>query len=331
MAEATSLALSGASWSRAGFESLAHAHSHAAGSSESDRRVALHSLDAAIEGLITAYVQRGPGAGDESTAAANARREKAWFKEKRDYVFDLAGRAGVEVRASPDDYHEVRSVRNRIQHSGEWIVPSAEQLSLAFTVARQTCLVLECLDQAAPHFPERPIPDSSVSRPGPEHENGAIRELTGRALAQVAWEVSRSIDPERDGLHVRVLADALRSHGVKPAGASSLYDALNRAHPLFDSFGGAVWVWKEPTRDVSIGLYGSTLADLIEAVLRTHDPHGHGMHAGVDMMPVLERWMVPVRGQDIPATIRSALAGDPRFEKVRSDRSDVRTLYRLRD
>lgn len=179
-----------------------------------------------------------------------------------------------------------------------------------------TCELLGCDAIAGPLLvePRRPSGDDGDTGgdlvPVPSHP------LVGRKLAEEAWPIAREIDPEQDGLHVRVLGDRLAQRGLMPDRAQALYDALNHAHDLFRARGKAVWTWMEPGAKAVDGLSSRALADVAVAVLLVHDPDRTGIHAGRQILPILDRWRVPVRGQDRAATLVAAINGDKRFERV---------------
>jgi hypothetical protein len=317
-------------WSRSGLDSLAHAAEHMRVAADADRRIALVSIDQGVEALITSYLRRGPGASDGSPAAEFARRPHANFWPKRDYVLELADRARIETPAG-DDFSLVRSIRNEIQHSGEWVIPTVADVGVAFAIARATLRALDCLEAAAAIVPKVRGSVASPVRQAPVPKQG--RQLTGRHLAEAAWNVSIEIDPSQDGVHVRVLGERLASLGLAWPAATSLRDAMNHAHDLFVAHGEAVWSWRDRAMDVGEGTFGRELADVVYTLLAQHDPHGNGMHAGRDILPLLNG-RVTVRGQDKPATIRRALDGDDRFETVANRQNKpgerLRTAYRLR-
>jgi hypothetical protein len=244
----------------------------------------------------------------------------------------VASRTDISM-PPPDDFMLMRSIRNEIQHSGDWVIPSNADVSLAFGIARAAADALDCAEAASVQPPVvREAVWQYMRFPAPPPMGARV--LAGRKLAEVAWEVSSQIDPDQDGLHVRVLEDRLNALGVYGRSWSSVRDALNHAHDLFEAHGQAVWSWKQPARDVTEGIFGAALADLVAALLKANDPDARGMHAGRDILPILQSWGVKVRGQDMPATIRSALGRDSRFETVpdvgnaAGDR--LRTAYRLR-
>jgi hypothetical protein len=307
----------GSVWARAALDSLRHAHEHLKGDTDMDRRQAVVALDQAFEAIVTAYVRHGPGSVDDSPAASNARKERAEFRHKRDYVFAAAASHGQVIGVTADDISLVRSYRNGIQHAGDWQVPPSDVLEIAQKAALDAFSVLECGDLAQRLL--RPvvlrIPNEAAPNEALSPREGA-RVLRGRRLAEEAWQLTQEIDPEQDGLHVRLLEERLGDIGVTTHGARTLYDALNHAHDLFEALGGAVWVWKERVDRIADALSGRDLADVAWGVLSLHDPDRRGMRYGTEILPIIQRWRVPVDGADLGATLNNALRTDPRFERM---------------
>ena len=106
-----------------------------------------------------------------------------------------------------------------------------------------------------------------------------------------------------------------------------MYDALNHAHDRFSRVEGAAGVfrWTEPAqRDPTLGLRSSALADVAYAAAMYLDPERAGLHYNSDLVALLRRWQVPIRGIDIGASVNEALRNDPRFERVAGRRGIYR-------
>jgi hypothetical protein len=97
-----------------------------------------------------------------------------------------------------------------------------------------------------------------------------------------------------------------------------LLSALNNAHDLFDRVAPGAYAWKPPShRDITDGVSGRQLADVVYAWCRLNDPEGSGSHYNHEIKRGLEAWGVRIRGGDVGKTLRNALSGDPRFSSER--------------
>ena len=103
-------------------------------------------------------------------------------------------------------------------------------------------------------------------------------ELFGDRLAAAAQVHARRLDPERKGVRVAVLLEAVQQAGdtVRGDPKVSLASALNHAQHRFSRVGQGLWAWKET--ETTDGLSGTSLLDEAYLVAKRLDPDRVGVH-----------------------------------------------------
>ena len=151
----------------------------------------------------------------------------------------------------------------------------------------------------------------------PNEEDGDEADA-GRELAERAHRFARTIDPDRDGLHYRDLAESL-SEGAE-IDPMKVYSSLNRAHDLFTRRGRGIFMWKvaEGTDESTPTISGRALALAAQAYLHHADSANGGVHYQLIADGLVTGGHV-LRGPDTGATMYNALNNAPDlFERVTS-------------
>lgn len=300
-------------WLRVAHDALDHAHSHAIRGTESDLRLALVGFDHSTESLWAAFLRQGPGVGLDDEEAGLARHVGSSFWKKASWFGRYVTSRPTSFPWTPDDLNEVRSERNALQHGGDWRVPSPSLVELARQMTLGCFEVLTGEDLESTYRAIAPVAAlPEIAAPVPH-------KWSGPPMASAALTVSMELDPERQGLHYRFLTREMIARGSRFGAdpAQQLYDALNRAHLTFDHESGGVFRWKPVVdRDPRRGLSGVDLSDACLAVAKLVDPDGAGAHYRFDILPVLLRWNVAIRGTDLGASVNAAMRRDARFERL---------------
>lgn len=106
-----------------------------------------------------------------------------------------------------------------------------------------------------------------------------------------------------------------------------MYDAVRLAHDRFEHRDGVIF-WKGvDARDPKAGISGAALAEVCYAAAILIDPDRRGVSYRLDVIPVLERWQVPIKNVNRGATVNSAIRSSRLFESVPGDK---RGVYRWR-
>jgi hypothetical protein len=148
-----------------------------------------------------------------------------------------------------------------------------------------------------------------------------VPTLRGNQLAETAWTVARRTDPDRHGLRVPELQDALKAAGYEVAGdhpRSTLGSALNRAQHLWQRPRYATWIWlADPSGakpEVGMGLSGLELSRAAKEVAMRLDPDARGLdHATI--LRGLTRAGIEIRGPNCGQTLINALWRQVDFER----------------
>lgn len=111
-----------------------------------------------------------------------------------------------------------------------------------------------------------------------QNSHGPAVDLFGDALAAVAQELARHLDPERKGLHISLIQQAVEKSGASIRGDARVTfgSALNKAQHRFVRVGTGTWAWKETGS--TEGLSGTALLDEAYLVAKRLDPDRAGLH-----------------------------------------------------
>jgi hypothetical protein len=148
-----------------------------------------------------------------------------------------------------------------------------------------------------------------------------LPSLRGDQLAETAWTIARGADPDRRGMRVPELQDALRVAGYEIVGdnpRSTLGVALNRAQRLWDHPRYATWVWLRDASgrrpEVSRGLSGLELSREANAIAKRLDPDRRDLTTRPFCLG-LGRAGIDVRGPNRGQTLLNALWRQVDFER----------------
>ena len=313
-------------WTKGPLDMLSHAHKHLVEGTDSANRYALLGFDQAVEGSIAAYLRYGPGFADDNPLASQARKMRSNFWAKVNY---LDARLKGMRRALPVPLTEVtriHDIRNDLQHDGGWMVPSHADAEISRSGAVAVFEAIADLEVGTRFAPvvrvlfEFPDADDLFVDDRSGHEPDPMRKVH-RARPRVApflYELARSNDPEREGMHVTTYVRLAAAAGATSYSYLSVASGLNNAHDLFDRVAPAVYAWKEESGPPATeGVTGRALADVAYEWCRSNDPSRSGMHYNRDIKAGLERWGVAIRGHDKGRTIRQSLNRDSRFDGER--------------
>lgn len=117
-------------WMRGPLELIRHAEGHYQADSDFDKRMALIGFDNAIEVAISAYLDLNPiQRNGMELPREDVRRWTRSYHSRIEFLEHLAGKKGVELPVVPAEVIWFHSLRNRLYHGGNGVVPEAEQVS----------------------------------------------------------------------------------------------------------------------------------------------------------------------------------------------------------
>lgn len=133
--------------------------------------------------------------------------------------------------------------------------------------------------------------------------------LVGRDLALATHPILRAADPDRVGLKMGPIEEALAAAGVEVGGKTSrqvLGTALNNSQDLFEQASGDRWRWIEPVVAEGPGLSGYALAEEAYRLAMINDPKRQGLHYGVLTKLLLADGVI-IRGTNFGKTVFGSL------------------------
>lgn len=144
--------------------------------------------------------------------------------------------------------------------------------------------------------------------------------LWGTALADAAHNLAQRLDPNRGGLEISAIEQALEFESITIRGnnpRSVLQSALNRQQHRFRRTGRGIWTWLPPNEggDPTAGLSGKDLEDAAYDAARSMITSSGTFHYE-DLKARLLRDGTTIKGPNQGQTIRRIMQTSSKFELV---------------